>query len=137
MKFRVWNNFHKQWVKAVADNDGTLWKVKRLIFVSSCELEKLYPENHIIQRATESADKTGRMIYEGDIVKFYNNGWENDRLFLVKWRPSYFYLDLMGHDLSFATGLKVLGATMHEYEVVGNMFENPELVRPSMGRAEK
>ena len=76
--------------------------------------------SYIFQQYTSRKDKTGRKIYEGDIIKYTNYGSKNygfESVSAVEWSD---------------TGLGFLSlANMNEYhvEVIGNIYENPELLK--------
>ena len=86
-----------------------------------------YSERKItIEQFTGLTDKNGKEIYEGDILKFeaespypfaiMNNG-------LVKYEPCKFYLD---------DGVNQIGIHVdnwYELEVIGNIHDNPELLK--------
>ena len=72
-------------------------------------------------------DKDGAEIYEGDIVsvahqkylstgdeRFYKNGYNNR---VVKWRVT-----------SHHNGWNIYDAPQTQFEVIGNIYENPELI---------
>lgn len=79
-----------------------------------------------IQQFTGLLDKNGREIYEGDIIKI-NSNYETEEpiesLGKVFFKDGYFMTDF--HDASIRIALK--GNWL--VEVIGNIFENPELVK--------
>ena len=132
-KFRVWSQAEKTWSNTsmleVWDNSGIL---KPFAFLG-------HPiENYIIQQATGLKDKNDKDIFEGDILKIINKGgllifstgiyWAQ-----VKWDENDFQFNLNllryegGKNAQYSTNLN--GESIREYEVVGNIFENPELIK--------
>lgn len=71
----------------------------------------------VLMQFTGLRDKSGKEIYEGDVVKF---GWQNGyKTEAVEWRDGGFWI-----------GPKKSGWTIFDKkcEVVGNIYENPELL---------
>ena len=82
-------------------------------------------------------DLTGKDIYEGDIVKWgHKKGGEEDpiRIAVVKMQPDIqfhiinYKMDFMGQNKVFHYGSFIYTDTEKWLEVLGNVFENPELL---------
>ena len=109
LKFRVWDFFHKQWITGAA------------IELNGCIINTSFAEpetNCVALQYTGLTDKNGKEIYEGDIIhlKF---GELNANL-VVKWDK---YMGLKYHNGGWTSLVHV---ETHG-EVIGNIFENPEL----------
>ena len=129
-KFRLWSIEEKQFISPnileVFDESGDLTPFK---YIKTGKLNPLYMpvENYIIQQYTGLTDKNNKPIYEGDIVKF-SRSFEKERQIkelksFVRFDEGKFGFDLIGfngmfYDLSYECSI----------EVIGNIFENPELL---------
>ena len=75
------------------------------------------PNDVILMQYTGYKDMKGREVYEGDIVRYYDDRYE------VKWIWAGFYLRSIQDD-----GFDELATTENFIEVIGNIYENPELL---------
>ena len=88
---------------------------------------KVIPES--IGELIERKDKSGKEMYEGDIVKWVNNfgdenfGW----IRYSKWIVGFNIVLIKGSYISFYTG-SVRNFAWSDLEIIGNRCENPELL---------
>lgn len=83
-------------------------------------------EDFILMQYTGLKDKNGKKIYEGDIVRYYND--EENGVFEVKYNSCRFYgLWIQATFTDISTDLFYLGCSK-ELEVIGNIYENKELL---------
>ena len=130
-KFRIWDSTKKKWIK-YGGND-TVYQSEYYIDVNGGVRELYYDsleavdDNAILQQYTGINDKNGKEIYEGDIVKFSYYLHEHDIETIVGevfFKGGIYYFN---RDLLMATND---GNFIEEsLEVVGNMFENPKLLK--------
>lgn len=85
----------------------------------------------VLMQSTGYKDKNGVEIFEGDLVKVsVDNGFDYlfEELSIVK--PSKFHSGLVCSLKSHEAEYRIIHAEIlgYEYEVVGNIYENPELL---------
>lgn len=74
------------------------------------------PNTVILMQYTGYKDMKDREVYEGDIVRYYDDIYE------VKWMWAGFYIH------SLQNGFDELATNENFVEVIGNIYENPELL---------
>lgn len=75
-------------------------------------------------RYTGLRDRDGKEIYEGDIVK---DGWQSWP-WLVAWEDSLVATDAMDDEYEVGSGFNIGKQDALSIEVIGNIYENPELL---------
>ena len=108
---RVWDTINKEFI------DNEYFRITGNGNVENFVNESENDTNCVITQFTGLCDKNGRKIYEGDIVRKYwqinnTNGFAS---FEVKYNQQH-------------CGFGIKLGKNHQYEVIGNVFENPELV---------
>ena len=126
IKFRVWckQNEVMKSVARIGFIEDKLWYVED----EDHETQPPYfydDDDWALMQYTGLKDKNGKEIYEGDIVKGKNYGFNNPIRFIGTVEYSYNHFKVIGCRNKYKGVSDELNTT---YEVIGNMFENPELL---------
>lgn len=124
-KFRAWTEEGKMMYYDVYHfKDDTL-----LLSYDKIAFDEVPASDFILMQSTGLKDKNGKEIYDGDIVKFYDC---DDDVYVtpVVWDKNYacFGVSFSGkYPISFDY-LEEFYTELKDIEVVGNIYENPELL---------
>ena len=149
IKFRIWDNLKKEWV-----SNKAIWRIltkeNGIGEIAPPISFKQHPEGHSIQQFTNLTDHNGREIYEGDILVEYPENRQRiqleDNIFeirddlprtplrdiivrigVVEYNAPSFNLRYSKiSDSGAVSGFLFQG---DNYEVIGNVFENSELLK--------
>lgn len=132
-KYRLWCKSGSEWEK------GNGW-----IGMNGCVMTlrggcpcPLNSETHILQRSTEKHDISGKEIFEGDIIEGHTPNGQILALNMVIRYGTYQaycpvdreYMDSVGFYVSAPGYPDMPVGTLEDYaKVIGNIFENPELL---------
>ena len=126
IKFRAWDKRRNKMYNVAR----IIWINNEIRFVGimgETEEEVITPygiDNIILMQYTGLKDKNGREIYEGDIVEF--NFFNELKKGIIKFYGGAFWIDVKGEDIPILLGTGIEGC---ECEVIGNVYENPELLK--------
>lgn len=129
LRFRAWDPVSKQWDRHPQNfirlNDGKL-------FFGNANIDG-YPL--IVQQFTGLYDKNGKPVFTGDIVRAWSQGYQG--VFEVRWRddgggaPMYIlYPAYQNKEMWHIKASREVDGLVYDrgLEVIGNVFETPELI---------
>lgn len=133
----IWVHGNKEWIEGdlVRDSEGKPYIVDSKyvdywhgepIFVCEDECEVI-PET--VGQYTGLTDKSGKKVFEGDIVKVYDNfDYVGETLYVgtVQWDDTFLNWEIKTSE-KIVWQLKNIPSVLY-YEVIGNVFDNPELL---------
>lgn len=115
IKFRAWYKLSNEMLSEPFDGEHFGETTSLNLVITGCEED----EHQILMQFTGLKDKNGVEIYEGDIVKAKNHEYET--VGKVWFDDEYWH--------GWAIGETRISAFIRQYfEVVGNIYENPELL---------
>jgi uncharacterized phage protein (TIGR01671 family) len=128
IKFRIWDNRQKSFI--INDNSihFDLWDWATQM--SDC---LIYPIDHVIfQQFTGLKDKSGKEIYDGDIVKIWHDSYTNRirdyELAVVIWGWNKWELRVSSEN-SIKRYNRWFPVDEEYTEIIGNICEHPHMVR--------
>ena len=126
IKFKVWDKKNKimfpnkNYLVDFSMNLKGEWEIIREGVLGYKENEK--QNDFIFRQFTGLKDKNGKEIYKGDIVEFIYKVGDKIRC-QVKWNKELCKFQLIGKDFTLD-----LIKSNSGYEVIGNIYKNPELM---------
>lgn len=138
IKFRIWNDHSKVMFMPYRYKNGQLllrmWDGMIVDVYEGVKREQLVEgdRDHLLPlQFTGLKDKNGKEIYEGDILQSEYNSHEKNSCHPVVWRNGEWAVDHQVNDCCKPWRGNLNGHHSSE-EVIGNIYENPELLE---GRA--
>jgi uncharacterized phage protein (TIGR01671 family) len=120
IKFRAWDKERKQ-IFPVSLMDFSQWWVDCGLNGERNSFRNEETDRHILMQYTGLKDRNGKEIYEGDIL---SNGSHID--WIVKYRDAAFQVEHVGQITNDSWHLE--RGMAESREVIGNIYENPELL---------
>ena len=120
-KYRMWNGITSK----LHHVTGLYFDSKVAQYIDEVgKLRCIKFENAILMQSTSLKDKNGKEIFEGDILDY------NGRKVIVKWHGSYasFIYEFVDELQNRVTEWQPLYLSYCHFEVIGNIYENPELL---------
>lgn len=122
-KFRIWDSELNKWASV---KNLLLTRIGENTFYS---LPTEDTKRFVLQLFTGLTDKNGKEIYEGDIIKSSRGNYYYKNFIADVKYSTYsggFYANIL---VSLGENINLLQDDSHKIEVVGNIFENPNLLK--------
>lgn len=120
-KYRMWNSI----ISKLCHVTGLYFDSKAVQYIDEVgKLRLIKFENTILMQSTGLFDKNGKEIFEKDIVDY------KGRKAIIKWHGSYasFIYEFVDELQNRTTEWQPLYLSYYYFEIIGNSFENPELL---------
>jgi len=132
-RFRAWNKEEKKMYYDAQDTYDYMTG-KPIIFAESFGCLLINDEEWKVEQCTGLKDKNGKLIYEGDIVLFYD---DDECPWQIKWDKIFLRWVLYSKLTSNEDGIEELTDTDAEYlEIIGNIHEQAEQKEQELDKGE-
>lgn len=131
-KFRAWISTEKRMVETDdllgIDYENEEIITQEIYFESGLPVERDIDnydfDDIVLMQSTGLKDKKGKEIFEKDILDY------NGRKVIVKWHGSYasFIYEFVDELKNRTTEWRPLYLSYYKFEIIGNIYENPELL---------
>ena len=116
-----------EWAEGLPSYDinGHITEIEVFKGFACCYPIEVDPET--VCQYTGLTDKNGRKIFEGDIIKHYNDGLNPMKfnIVVIKWsEEGCVYVQQSSLGMEY----RIFSRYRECYEVIGNIFDNPELI---------
>jgi uncharacterized phage protein (TIGR01671 family) len=135
IKFRAWDNFNK---RMLGPFGPFRWHDEYDLLYLEGTLDVPAGDNLNFMQFTGLTDKNGKEIYEGDVLKYFNPATKTTSLHSIVWqdRKGRFGMQALTGARRNEEPRPMTQREAHfdrksEFEVIGNIYENPDKLDPS------
>lgn len=123
-KFRAWDTTNKEMFKdtfAITESGQVVVVDQSSVFVSP---DYVFVDHLVVMQSTGLVDKNSKEIFEGDVVDY------KGRKAIIKWHGSYasFIYRFVDELKERVSEWHPLFLAYYHFEVIGNIYENKELL---------
>lgn len=126
LRFRVWHNRKMSDVLRLELRDFGLFEI--LVPHGDDAAVIVDVKNATVMQSTGLKDKTGKDIFEGDILSYANPTTGNRNVGEVVWYEETVGMRLRWLKSREITGLQGVATQQKRWEIIGNIHKNPDLL---------
>lgn len=133
IKFRAWDKVRKEYLsggKILISVEPSKRPKHSYIFLDILTAPDMYRSRFVIEQYTGLCDKNGKEIYEGDIIQVKLSAgygecyaWEKFKITFIDGNQLGRFMAIDKHGVSWNID------NSNEIEVIGNIYENSELIK--------
>ena len=134
-KFRVWLKITNKMYNVHSLHIGTN---KAIISSRYGNVSVYIDKNSILMQSTGLKDKNGKLIYEGDLLKPFEEEdervevvWDEEKArfgLMIQWTDPCYWNGLYEETKTGRDYYELDDYCVEDFEVIGNIYENPELL---------
>ena len=131
IKFRGKSLATGEWLHGSHFNDGAEDYILPNLPSGAIDYESYQVDQNTVGQFTGLHDKNGKEIYEDDIVKKHDpyDVYASDYIGKVTWRKGKWEVPHFYAGSLFEADLFLDAFASHKHEVIGNVFDNPDLIK--------
>ena len=133
IKFRAWDKEKKEWIKLTTKGSLCIDGYGQLIKPNNGG--ETFDGDYELLQFTGLTDKNGKEIFEGDIIDWESRNDLKKGISEIVYRYLIVFEEgaFIGRgDIRIGSKIKLDGDFLESFEIIGNIYENPELLTPKI-----